>query len=199
MSLIKCPECGKEISDKAPRCPNCGYEASKRKKTKIIVFAGILSGITLFFLCFVLVIIILLNHKTPMEKMVQNSYKELKKIEGPFISLETASVYKYTTSEGEEKYDILLVYEKNNTEMYAAFNNDGRFLGDGNTHNSSMGYSEKNAQALLDDFNVISMKMALINYFLGIDDSEYSENFVTEKEAVKYDECAVLISVKKIK
>lgn len=24
MSLIKCPECGKEISDKASVCPNCG-------------------------------------------------------------------------------------------------------------------------------------------------------------------------------
>lgn len=25
MALIKCPECGKEISDKAGRCPHCGY------------------------------------------------------------------------------------------------------------------------------------------------------------------------------
>lgn len=25
MSLIKCNECGKEISDKAESCPNCGY------------------------------------------------------------------------------------------------------------------------------------------------------------------------------
>lgn len=25
MALVKCPECGKEISDKAPACPNCGY------------------------------------------------------------------------------------------------------------------------------------------------------------------------------
>lgn len=24
MTLIKCPECGKEISDKAAACPNCG-------------------------------------------------------------------------------------------------------------------------------------------------------------------------------
>lgn len=24
MSLIKCPDCGKEVSDKAPVCPNCG-------------------------------------------------------------------------------------------------------------------------------------------------------------------------------
>lgn len=25
MSLIKCPECGREISDQASSCPNCGY------------------------------------------------------------------------------------------------------------------------------------------------------------------------------
>ena len=24
MALIKCPECGKEISDKAGACPHCG-------------------------------------------------------------------------------------------------------------------------------------------------------------------------------
>lgn len=25
MAMIKCPECGKDISDKAKSCPNCGY------------------------------------------------------------------------------------------------------------------------------------------------------------------------------
>ncbi|MDO4827890.1 MAG: zinc-ribbon domain-containing protein, partial [Clostridia bacterium] len=25
MALIKCPECGLSISDKAAACPNCGY------------------------------------------------------------------------------------------------------------------------------------------------------------------------------
>lgn len=29
MSLIKCPECGKEISDKAQCCPNCGCPSSE--------------------------------------------------------------------------------------------------------------------------------------------------------------------------
>lgn len=24
MALIKCPDCGKEVSNKAPVCPNCG-------------------------------------------------------------------------------------------------------------------------------------------------------------------------------
>ena len=26
MALIKCPECGKEISDMVRVCPNCGYK-----------------------------------------------------------------------------------------------------------------------------------------------------------------------------
>lgn len=29
MSLINCPECGREISDKAVSCPNCGYSLSQ--------------------------------------------------------------------------------------------------------------------------------------------------------------------------
>ena len=29
MALIKCPECGKEFSDKASACPNCGCPTSE--------------------------------------------------------------------------------------------------------------------------------------------------------------------------
>lgn len=32
MALIKCPECGKEISDSVKTCPNCGFRIKKRKK-----------------------------------------------------------------------------------------------------------------------------------------------------------------------
>lgn len=32
MSLIKCPECGKEISDKAAACPNCGMPLRKEDR-----------------------------------------------------------------------------------------------------------------------------------------------------------------------
>lgn len=31
MALIKCPECGKEISDKASSCPSCGYPINNIK------------------------------------------------------------------------------------------------------------------------------------------------------------------------
>ena len=30
MALIKCPECGNQISDKAESCPKCGYELNKK-------------------------------------------------------------------------------------------------------------------------------------------------------------------------
>lgn len=32
MALIKCPECGKNISDKAVACPQCGYNLQKKTK-----------------------------------------------------------------------------------------------------------------------------------------------------------------------
>lgn len=37
MSLIKCIECGKEISDKAKSCPNCGYPININTKYKVII------------------------------------------------------------------------------------------------------------------------------------------------------------------
>lgn len=35
MALIKCPECGKEISDKASACINCGYPLKQENICKI--------------------------------------------------------------------------------------------------------------------------------------------------------------------
>ena len=45
MALIKCPECGKEVSDKAKMCPNCGFEVAEAlspAKTQIRI--GFLDG-----------------------------------------------------------------------------------------------------------------------------------------------------------
>lgn len=35
MSLINCPECGKEISDQVKNCPNCGYPLKKKKNISL--------------------------------------------------------------------------------------------------------------------------------------------------------------------
>lgn len=39
MALIKCPECGKEISDKSDKCIHCGFPLTKTKN-KICVING---------------------------------------------------------------------------------------------------------------------------------------------------------------
>ncbi|MCR4754718.1 MAG: zinc-ribbon domain-containing protein [Lachnospiraceae bacterium] len=61
MSLITCPECGKEISDQAEVCINCGYRlrsASSKKTGKnkalilvpiILLLLGIIASIVLYF------------------------------------------------------------------------------------------------------------------------------------------------------
>lgn len=40
MSMIICPECGKEISDKASSCPNCGNPLSKNENKKFCMHCG---------------------------------------------------------------------------------------------------------------------------------------------------------------
>lgn len=41
MSMIKCPECGKEISNQAKFCPNCGYPIPQFKKRESQTFDDI--------------------------------------------------------------------------------------------------------------------------------------------------------------
>jgi ribosomal protein L37E len=58
MALVVCPECGKEISDKAKSCPNCGYVMNEKigyvknpykgKKITIVGFLIALCGAIFF-------------------------------------------------------------------------------------------------------------------------------------------------------
>lgn len=47
MAMIKCPECGKEISDKAEVCPSCGYSLKRKNRNKKIIIgcAVVIMGI----------------------------------------------------------------------------------------------------------------------------------------------------------
>lgn len=52
MALIKCPECGKEISDTVEQCPHCGYSLKKKKDKNIIVKTaiGVIVVLTVIFI-----------------------------------------------------------------------------------------------------------------------------------------------------
>ena len=36
MALIRCPECGAQVSDKAASCPQCGHPIHVHKNTKLM-------------------------------------------------------------------------------------------------------------------------------------------------------------------
>lgn len=58
MALIQCPECGKEISDKAKKCPNCGYQI--RKINKLI---PLLAAIVIIAICGIVIFQVLNSEK----------------------------------------------------------------------------------------------------------------------------------------
>jgi len=40
LALIRCPECGKEVSNRAPACPHCGYPMDASDSGRTLVAAG---------------------------------------------------------------------------------------------------------------------------------------------------------------
>lgn len=70
MALIKCPECGKEISDKAIKCPKCGCHISnektiKKPKSKILIASFIV-------LLLVIISFAIFWNVTKDERMIKN-------------------------------------------------------------------------------------------------------------------------------
>ncbi|GHE68087.1 hypothetical protein GCM10019059_29940 [Camelimonas fluminis] len=48
MSLISCPECGRQISDRAPACPGCGYpvaDDSAARPDRVVGVAGVAGNV----------------------------------------------------------------------------------------------------------------------------------------------------------
>ncbi len=174
-------------------------------KTKIILISlGILVAAVALHIFSVIIALglaigVASNKQSPMEKLVDNCFQELKEIKGDSITPITAAVFKYTNSEGNEEYNVLIVYKKNGFERYGAFDDDGRYMGDGNTYDGTLDSLDTDFVAISDDFMIARMKLALLAYIEDIKDDKYSVNFVSEKEAAQLDECAVLVSVDKIK
>ncbi len=51
MALVKCHECGREISTEAKVCPNCGAKNKDFKRSKIIIYGG---GFLVLFFIFII-------------------------------------------------------------------------------------------------------------------------------------------------
>lgn len=111
MALIKCEECGKEISNTAKVCINCGAktEIAKKTKKKIKKYSIILIGITL-----IIAIIVLININKPINKY----RKEAKLIVNEYLNGNINNNYAYKKM--DTLYDkIDREYKKNNDINYS--------------------------------------------------------------------------------
>lgn len=77
MALIKCSECGKEISNKVSNCPNCGcpirtqeFEGEKNKKSKKICLL-----IAFFFVIIFAVLIIYITKASRKENIIAGEWE----------------------------------------------------------------------------------------------------------------------------
>lgn len=71
MALIKCPECGKEISDTARKCPNCGFKAKNINKNggkKVVIISSVVFLSLLF-----IIGIIYLNSNTKKNEVYETA------------------------------------------------------------------------------------------------------------------------------
>lgn len=108
MSLIKCKECGKEISEEARTCPNCGAKTSKSKKRNKVIVKIVIAILIIVILA--MIIGISSNNAKKKDLMYQcgieainilESYKE-KKIDAKQAAKELKSI-KYKLEEYEEE------------------------------------------------------------------------------------------------
>lgn len=209
MALIECEECGQLISDKARACPNCGNPVKRFKKNRMIPIKAkhkykiflLLSIIVALIICLISVFIANKNRKTILEKIVCSDYKVLKEEMGNNIRITDALFFKRTSKSSKDKvwYQVLIVYKQNNSTKYAGFDDEGRYLGDGNKYVGST----NNLGDARDNLIVTTMKVEYEQYTKGMDQVMYTtdeyEPVVEEKEMEKYDQCVVPVSIEKIK
>jgi hypothetical protein len=119
MALIKCTECGKDISNKAKTCPNCGAPLGKVKKkgnclTKVL-------GVFIFFVGLIFAIGALSNMVSS-----ESSEKEWISME-EFSEIETGMTYDEVVEivgcEGELSSEVSVV--DITSEMYVWYGADG--------------------------------------------------------------------------
>lgn len=108
MALIKCSECGKEISDKANTCPNCGIKIHNNKNIMkiVIVIVVLCLGIFIF--------------SGRLTRFLTNSKNDkiIKKIEGTYVL--TNNTFELLNNEinniqGEYTINNEIKIEKDNT------------------------------------------------------------------------------------
>lgn len=166
MSLIKCPECGKEVSDTIHRCIHCGYDLKKeiarekmysdseqedgkfRNNKKFVInklktLTKKQIAIIVFIIGFLLFVPFLTKSK--YERTADKYITELKEI---YDIKEINAVFCIKDSQDNDEYVIF--YKTNFKYDYAFFDHSGEYIGNGEnggTSNTKDGINNNNFMA----------------------------------------------------
>lgn len=117
MALIKCNECGKDISDTAKVCINCGAKTEKTKTTnKNIKIISIVS--IAIILIIITIVLIYINNPANKNIIVLNSYKkQSKKIINSYFE-NTITIDDAISKINSLKKQVEADYNENNSSQY---------------------------------------------------------------------------------
>lgn len=124
MALIKCPECGREISETVDVCINCGYQIKPKKKVDKKILIVILACIILVSVLGLVVTVISKKETYPeLMKVLNCSYvsdaKELLGNDYEIMSSSTAKFYQYNDLELDDVlYETVHITELLDGSLY---------------------------------------------------------------------------------
>lgn len=117
MALIKCPECGKEISDTVTQCPHCGFQIKQEKTiNKKLIIIPIIA--VLLLIAIIGIINIAGNNKSPAKqaiKIIESDYGK---------NVEISAIY-YS----EEQNGCIIEFSSNSIADVACINLEDNSIG----------------------------------------------------------------------
>lgn len=129
MALIKCPECGKQVSNQLKKCNNCGYKLKQVDKKKVKMLSII--GVVILILTVVGIVVGININKSNQEK-IDKGYHDQIVVTGSkiYIGGLVSNLYCYDIGKvwyntifekSDSKYDQ---YTKTNSYGFSYFNSD---------------------------------------------------------------------------
>ena len=106
MALIKCPECGKEISDTIRKCPNCGYRKKTKPDKKIFIIGGAIVALALI----IGVVLMLFIREKPLTVLEQQAVDCITNYKAMLKNPNSLQVHKIRWEKNEFVEDMIFIY-----------------------------------------------------------------------------------------
>lgn len=106
MALIKCPECGKEISDTIRKCPNCGYRKKTKPDKKIFIIGGAIIALALI----IGVVLMFFTREKPLTVLEQQAVDCITDYRAMLKNPDSLQVHDIRWKENELVEDMIFIY-----------------------------------------------------------------------------------------